>query len=204
LENKLRLGLRAVFVQAYGNYKLGNAPEPVIGLLMDFFADRLKVALKESGFRNDLISAIFALNEDDLLRLLDYRLQPLIEFVESPDGANLIAAYKRARNIVNIEEKKDGKPYKGDILTLDDMSQAEVDLQLALTTVGRQAVLAIEAENYKLAMKHLADLRPPIDAFFEQVLVNDKDPAKRANRLNMLASIRDKMNEVADFSKIEG
>jgi glycyl-tRNA synthetase beta chain len=204
LENKLRLGLRAVLEQSYKSYALGNAPQPVIGLLMDFFADRLKVALKEQGVRHDLISAVFALgDEDDLTRLIA-RVDALKGFVESPDGVNLLAAHKRAANIVRIEEKKDSARYDGGIDPAALVEAPEQALHAALAKVSDSAKAAIAREDFTGAMAAMAQLRAPVDAFFDKVTVNDKDPKLRANRLRMLSAINATLSAVADFSKIEG
>jgi glycyl-tRNA synthetase beta chain len=204
LENKLRLGLRGVLEQGYKSYALGDQPQPVIGLLMDFFADRLKVALKEQGIRHDLITAVFALgDEDDLTRLIA-RVDALKGFVESPDGANLLTAYKRAANIVRIEEKKDNARYDGGIDPSALVEEAERALNEALSTVSQSARDSIAREDFTGAMSVMAQLRAPVDAFFDKVTVNDKDPKLRANRLRMLSAINATLSSVADFSKIEG
>ncbi len=213
IENGLRLKLRDVLGRAYsGYYDHGgsaggfehNQPKAVIADLMDFFADRLKVALKEQGTRHDLISAVFALgNEDDLVRLLA-RVKALKGFVESEDGANLLTAYKRASNIVRIEEKKDGVSHDGpvDVSLLEQAEEKE--LQAALTSAAGHAEGAIVKEDYTTAMAALAQLRRPVDAFFDKVTVNCDDPQRRINRLRLLSAIRSTLNKVADFSKIEG
>jgi glycyl-tRNA synthetase beta chain len=215
IENKLRLRLRDVLARAYsGYYDHGgqvagggfekNQPKVVIADLMEFFADRLKVALKEQGTRHDLITAIFALgNEDDLTRLLA-RVEALKGFVESEDGVNLMSAYKRASNIVRIEEKKDATAHDGavDPSLLDQAEERE--LQRALTIASDQATAAIAKEEFTVAMAALAQLRQPVDAFFDKVTVNCEDAQRRVNRLRLLSAIRATLNRVADFSKIEG
>jgi glycyl-tRNA synthetase beta chain len=204
LENKLRLGLRSAFEQAYRSYKIGNAPEPVIGLLMDFFADRLKVALREQGVRHDLITAVFALgDEDDLTRLLA-RVDALKGFVESADGTNLLTAHKRAANIVRIEEKKDNSRYDGAIDAASLVVPEEKALDVAMSGVSGAARKAVAGEDFTGAMAAMAQLRSAVDAFFDKVTVNDKDPKLRANRLRMLSAINATLSTVADFSKIEG
>ncbi|MES1151038.1 MAG: glycine--tRNA ligase subunit beta, partial [Dongia sp.] len=204
LENKLRLGLRAVFEQAYRSYRLGDQPQAVIGLLMDFFADRLKVALREQGVRHDLISAVFALgDEDDLTRLLS-RVDALKGFVESADGTNLLTAHKRAANIVRIEEKKDSARYDGTIDPTALTAEEERELYTGMGVVSDAARKAVAEEDFTGAMAAMAQLRPPVDAFFDKVTVNDKDPKLRANRLRMLSAINATLSTVADFSKIEG
>ncbi len=166
--------------------------------LLDFFVDRLKVQQREAGVRHDLIDAVIALGgEDDLVRLLA-RVTALQSFVTTEDGTNLLAAYKRAANI--LKAAQDAAPASaGSTLLL-----AEADLLAALDTAEPKAASAVESEQFEAAMAALASLRAPIDAFFEGVMVNDEDPAKRAFRLGLLARFRDAVHRVADFSKIEG
>jgi glycyl-tRNA synthetase beta chain len=164
----------------------------------------LKVALKDKGVRHDLVDAVFALGgEDDLARLLA-RVDALAGFVGSDDGANLLAAYKRASNILRIEEKKDGKSYdqpvNGPLLSQDE----EKDLALGIESVAIVVKELLEREDFTAAMSRLAGLRGPVDAFFDKVTVNAEDPAARANRLALLSSIRATLGAVADFSRIEG
>ncbi len=170
------------------------------GDLLDFFADRLKVQQKEAGIRHDLIDAVFALGgEDDLVRLLA-RVKALQSFVATDDGANLLAGYKRAANIL----KKEGVEQAEAISLSYEPEKAEADLIAALDAAEPQAAQAIAAEAFEGAMAALATLRAPIDAFFETVTVNDADPAKRTTRLALLARVRDAVHNVADFSKITG
>jgi glycyl-tRNA synthetase beta chain len=166
--------------------------------LLDFFVDRLKVQQREAGVRHDLIDAVIALGgEDDLVRLLA-RVTALQSFVTTEDGTNLLAAYKRAANI--LKAAQDAAPaLAGSTLLL-----AEADLLAALDAAEPKAASAVESEQFEAAMAALASLRAPIDAFFEGVMVNDEDPAKRAFRLGLLARFRDAVHRVADFSKIEG
>ncbi len=208
LENGLRLNLRDVFGFAYsGFYDRGgfeqNQPKAVIAQLLDFFADRLKVALKERGVRHDLIAAVFALgDEDDLVRLMA-RVKALQDLVESDAGANLLAAYRRASNIVRIEEKKDGTTYDGPADPAKFTQDEERKLFKALEQESQTARKRIANEEFVAAMGSLSNLRAPIDDFFDRVTVNDPDPALRANRLRLLSTIRATLNAVADFSKIE-
>jgi glycyl-tRNA synthetase beta chain len=204
LENRLRLKLRAILRSALDGYKMKSDPEPVIALLMEFFADRLKVALKEQGVRHDLISAVFALgDEDDLTRLIA-RVEALKGFVESADGANLLTAHKRAANIVRIEEKKDRARYDGGVDAGAVVQDEEKSLSAALSAVSESARAAVAKEDFTGAMAAMAKLRQPVDAFFDKVTVNDKDAKLRANRLRMLSAINATLSTVADFSKIEG
>jgi glycyl-tRNA synthetase beta chain len=170
-----------------------TAPE-----ILDFFADRLKVQQRDAGVRHDLIDAVFALGgEDDLVRLLA-RVKALQSFVEKPEGANLLAGYKRASNILK-KEQWDAKAASS--ATVGGDEQALVD---ALANAGPHAAEAVEQEDFTGAMEALSALRGPIDTFFDKVTVNDPDAAVRARRLNLLARFRDAVHAVADFSKIEG
>ncbi len=172
--------------------------------LLDFFADRLKVALREKGVRHDLISAVFALGgEDDLVRLLA-RVDALKSFLDSVDGANLLVAYRRASNIVRIEEKKDGKTYDSGVDGALLRQEEEKVLHRALAASGEAGVRALESEDFTGAMGALAQLRAPVDAFFDKVTVNCDEADLRANRLRLLSEIRATLNRVADFSQIEG
>jgi glycyl-tRNA synthetase beta chain len=184
------------------------------GQLISFFADRLKVQQREAGVRHDLIDAVFALGgEDDLVRLLA-RVKALQAFVETDDGRNLIAGYKRAANILKAEEKKDGVAYALDLDALESPYIGETEKNLAAQFAraeGASGVLLFDEvdallarEDFEGAMKRLSVLRAPVDRFFEDVTVNDPDPAVRKRRLGLLAGIRDAMHRVADFSKLEG
>lgn len=178
-------------------------PNPVIfpENVISFFADRLKVQQKEAGVRHDLIDAVFALGgEDDLVRLLA-RVKALQSFVTSEDGKNLLAGYKRAANILKKEEYTPGEVADNEIY---EAEPAEAALREALDAAEPKAAAAVEAEDYEAAMAALASLRAPIDKFFDDVTVVDPDPFKREMRLGLLARIRDAVNNVADFSKIEG
>lgn len=171
--------------------------QPTIGALLNFIADRLKVQQREAGVRHDLIDAVFALGgEDDLVRLLA-RVHALQAFIGTEDGANLLAGYKRAANILKKEEFAAGA-------TNTAPEPAEAALIAALDAAAPRAAAAVEAEDFTTAMAALATLRAPIDAFFEAVTVNDADPVKRAARLGLLERLRSAVHQVADFSRIEG
>ncbi|API58317.1 glycine--tRNA ligase subunit beta [Tardibacter chloracetimidivorans] len=171
-----------------------------ITTLVDFFADRLKVQQREAGVRHDLIDAVFALGgEDDLVRLLA-RVKALQSFIATDDGANLLAGYKRAANILKIEEKKGGLEETGEYR----LEPAEDTLIDALDLAETEARAAVEAEDFERAMAALSRLRAPIDAFFDEVTVNDERPHVRAARLRLLGRIREAVHAVADFSRIEG
>ena len=167
--------------------------------LLDFFADRLKVQQREAGVRHDLIDAVFVLgSEDDLARLLA-RVKALQAFVETEDGTNLLAGYKRAANILKAADKDGiGEPASG------EGEGAEALLAAALATALPTAKQAVADERFTDAMAALASLRGPVDAFFTDVMVNDPDPGIRARRLALLARFRDAVHGVADFSKIDG
>jgi len=200
VENGLRLPLAEVFQGAFGAYNLdGAAP---LDQLLSFFADRLKVVLKERGVRHDLVDAVFALGgEDDLVRLLA-RVQALQDFLATDDGANLLTAYRRAANILRIEEKKDGASYDGaPDRSLLSQSEEQV-LADALETAGAAVDPLIAAEDFAGAMAKYAALRPVVDAFFDTVTVNADDLRMRANRLRLLSRIRSTLNKIADFSRI--
>jgi glycyl-tRNA synthetase beta chain len=170
--------------------------------ILDFLGDRLKVQQREAGVRHDLIDAVFALGgEDDLVRLLA-RVRALQDFLEGPQGANLLAGYKRAANILKregwtAEPPRTKKPFFSP-------QHEETDLDEALYAAEPKVAAALAEEDYERAMKALAALRAPVDAFFEKVTVNDPDPVKREARLALLARIRDAIHKVADFSRIEG
>ncbi len=174
--------------------------------LIHFMADRLKVQQREAGVRHDLIDAVFALGgEDDLVRILA-RVHALQAFMETENGSNLLAGYKRASNILKKEDHPATAADSG--MANDTLSyspeNAEKALMDALDAAQPEAAAAVKAEDFAAAMTALASLRAPIDAFFDEVTVNDDDPAKRAHRLNLLSRFRGAVQQVADFSKIEG
>jgi glycyl-tRNA synthetase beta chain len=201
LENELRFSLRQAFKAAAAN--LPPTTPSAIDDVLEFIADRLKVHLREQGVRHDLIAAVFALGEDDLVRLLG-RVRALHTFLNTEDGANLLIAYRRAANIVAIEERRDGRPYepRRDPMLLRERAETTLDAQL----VGRDGNLLplLEAGAFEDAMASLATLRRWVDEFFDKVTVNVDEPELRENRLRLLSRIRTVMNQVADFSQIEG
>jgi glycyl-tRNA synthetase beta chain len=206
LENRLRLPLRAAFGQAlagYGERLSDTDADAVISELLDFFAERLKVHLKDAGVRHDLISAVFAAGEeDDLVRLLA-KVEALRAFLATDDGANLLTALRRASNIVRIEEKRDGRSYAGQPDGQRLQAEEEQRLFFRLMTVGGDIAGALEREAFGEAMAALAQLRQPVDAFFDRVTVNAEDPKVRENRLHLLGQIRSALGAIADFSLIE-
>ena len=172
--------------------------------LLGFFADRLKVFLRDQGKRHDLIDAVFSLGGQDDLALIVRRVDALDAFLKTDDGANLLSGVKRAANILAIEEKKDKTSYAGtyDLALLKE--KEEVALAAKIEEIKQDTVAAINVENFAGAMRALAELRPPVDAFFDKILVNADDAAIRKNRLAMLSEIRSATLTVADFSKIAG
>jgi len=207
VENRLRLPLRKVLDLAAFEYE--QAPSGVSwsrpsAVLLEFFADRLKVHLREAGVRHDLIAAVFALDgEDDLVRLLA-RVRALQEFLETDDGANLLTAYRRAANIVRIEEKKDGRAHHGEVDPQALREPEERTLADRLEDVDGQSQRALAREDFAGAMAALAALRRPVDDFFAKVTVNAADTSLRINRLRLLSGIRATLSRVADFAAIEG
>ena len=203
LENGLRLPLGRIFAFAVSQYPADIRRDEAVEDLLAFFADRLKVHLREQGVRHDLVSAVFALDgEDDLVRLLA-RVEALSDFVSGESGVNLMAGYKRASNILRIEEKKDGTSYDADV-SADLLSlEEERKLYEALIDVRHKALPLLRDEDYAAAMTEFARLREPVDTFFEKVTVNSDNADERANRLKLLAQIRTALHDIADFSKIE-
>jgi glycyl-tRNA synthetase beta chain len=172
--------------------------------LQNFFADRLKVQLREQGARHDLVDAVFALEGQDDLLMIVHRVEALGKFLDTDDGKNLLAGTKRAANILRIEEKKDARTYDG----APEPAQYSLDEEKALAKiidqVKAEASAAVAKEDFATAMSALAKLRPAVDAFFDRVKVNDDDAKVRENRLKLLNEIRAATRAVADFSKIEG
>ncbi len=205
---RLRLSLAGALTFALAGY--GNLLPEKPGLdatrdaLRAFFDDRVKVHFREQGVRHDYVNAVFGVRgEDDLVRL-EYRLDALKYFLDSDDGANLLTAYRRAANILRIEEKKDGTRYEGEA---DDQLFTEAEehtLHVRIVEARASADAALGQEEFQDAMRAMATLRAPVDAFFDNVTVNCDDPALRRNRLLMLSQIRATLDRVADFSKIEG
>jgi len=164
--------------------------------LIVFFSDRLKVVLKDKGIRHDLVAAVMAGGDDDLMRIM-VRAKVLQEFLGNEDGANLLAAYRRASNIVGIEEKKDKKSYTGDVNISALQEAEEKKLFEALEKIGPKVKAALDKEQFSNAMETLATLRSPLDAFFDKVMVNTEDLSLRANRLNLLSQIRIALDAIA-------
>ena len=220
LENEIRLSLIKVTKSAATELGSRGAAADRKQLPVDllaFFADRLKVQLREQGARHDLVDAVFALQEtgsaggttgtrnvqDDLLMIVR-RVEALGQFLDSEDGKNLLAGFKRATSIIRIEEKKDNRHYTGAPQARLYRQPEEKALANAIETVESEAARAVEKEDFVGAMRAMAKLRPAVDAFFDKVTVNVDDKALRENRLKLLNQIREATRAVADFSKIEG
>lgn len=171
--------------------------------LLAFFADRLKVQLREQGARHDLVDAVFALGGQDDLLMIVRRVEALGKFLESDDGKNLLAGIKRASNILGIEEKKDKRSFDGAPDAALYSLGEEKALAKAIGEVKAEASAAVAKEDFAAAMSAMAKLRPPVDAFFDKVRVNDDDAKVRENRLKLLNEIRSATRAVADFSKIQ-
>ena len=172
--------------------------------LLAFFADRLKVQLREQGARHDLVDAVFALEGQDDLLMVVRRVEALGKFLDSDDGKNLLAGVKRASNILRIEEKKDNRNYGGAPDQKRLVAPEEKALAEAIATAKKDAGATVAKEDFAAAMTAMANLRPKVDAFFDKVTVNVDDKALRENRLKLLNEIREATRAVADFSKIEG
>jgi len=218
LDNKLRLRLAEVFAKhtnviagldpaIHQSKKMDARVKPAhdgVSDLLSFFADRLKVQLREQGARHDLVDAVFALEGQDDLVLIVRRIEALGKFLDTDDGKNLLAGTKRAANILRIEEKKDNTSYTdapdAGIYSQDE----EKELARAIGVAKDEAAAAVAREDFAAAMSAMSKLRPHVDAFFDKVTVNVEDVGLRANRLRLLNEIREATRSVADFSKIGG
>jgi len=204
-ENEVRLSLRALFeVHVLHFQALATVDQDWLAVdLLTFFGDRLKVQQRDKGVRHDLVDAVFAKGDDDLVRILN-RVAALSHFLSTDDGANLLAGYKRAANILKIEEKKDDKTYDQAVQIEKLGAEEAVALANALGGAKEATENALLEEDFEKAMAALSTLRAPIDAFFDEVIVNSDDAKVRANRLALLGEIRSAVNMVADFGRIEG
>lgn len=203
LENGLRLDLPPLFEAAARHYRRGFDAAAVARDLMGFLADRLKVHLRERGLSHDLVAAVFALGDQGDLARLVRRAEALKAFLATEDGANLLAAHRRASNILRIEEKKDGRSLAGRADPAGLVADEEKALRAAIDGLTGDVDARLGAEDFAGALSALARLRQPVDAFFTAVTVNADDPALRANRLALLSEIRLAMGRIADFSLIE-
>jgi glycyl-tRNA synthetase beta chain len=197
IDNNLRLALKDVFEKAIKKFSAGDD-------LLAFFADRLKVQLRDQGARHDLVDAVFSLSGQDDLLMIVRRVDALGKFLDSDDGKNLLAGYKRATNIIRIEEKKDKREYTGAPDAKKYQLSEEKALAEAIDVAKKEASAAVAKEDFAGAMRAMAKLRPRVDAFFDKVTVNVDEKPLRENRLKLLNEIREATRAVADFSKIEG
>jgi glycyl-tRNA synthetase beta chain len=210
IDNKIRLPLIETTKSAAAGLVKGSTRDAAANRqqlpvdLLGFFADRLKVQLREQGARHDLVDAVFALEGQDDLLLIVRRVEALGQFLDNEDGRNLLAGYKRATNIIRIEEKKDNRHYTGAPQAKLYRQPEEKALAGAIEMAETEAGRAVKKEDFVAAMRAMATLRPAVDAFFEKVTVNVDDNALRENRLKLLNQIREATRAVADFSKIEG
>jgi glycyl-tRNA synthetase beta chain len=210
LENGIRLSLIKTTKSAIaglidsGTRLAGPIRTQLPADLLAFFADRLKVQLREQGARHDLVDAVFSLDNQDDLLLIVRRVEALAQFLDSEDGKNLLAGYRRAINIIRIEEKKDNRHYTGAPQGKLYREAEERNLAKAIDTAKAEAAQAVQNEDFGAAMRAMAKLRPSVDSFFDKVTVNVDDETVRENRLKLLNQIREATHAVADFSKIEG
>ena len=204
LDRGLRLGLAGLTETQQGRFA-GRGGAFDTADLLAFFADRLKVQLREQGARHDLVDAVFALGGQDDLVLVVNRIEALGRFLDTEDGKTLLAGVRRASNIIRIEEKKDGAgAFAGGVDETLLRDAEEKALAAALASVKAAVSTAVATEDFGAAMSALAGLRAPVDAFFDKVLVNAEDANLRRNRLRLLEEIRRATRSVADFSRIEG
>jgi glycyl-tRNA synthetase beta chain len=209
LENALRLSILSTVKSAIPGVLEKGTKGPLVDAdklpadLLSFFADRLKVQLREQGARHDLVDAVFALGDQDDLLMVVRRVEALGKFLDTDDGKNLLAGTKRANNILTIEEKKDKRSFDGaPNHTLYSLPE-EKALANAIDLAKVEGSVAVMNEDFESAMSAMAKLRPAVDAFFDKVKVNDDDPKVRENRLKLLNEIRSATRAVADFSRIQ-
>jgi glycyl-tRNA synthetase beta chain len=210
VENTLRVAIINAATSALGGLLDKRPREAIVDSqklpndLLSFFADRLKVQLRDQGARHDLVDAVFSLGGQDDLLLVVHRVEALGKFLDTDDGKNLLAGTKRASNILSIEEKKDKRAFDGAPDAGLYKLPEEKALACAIDQVKSEAAAAVAKEDFATAMSAMAKLRPAVDAFFDKVKVNDDEPTVRENRLKLLNEIRAATRAVADFSKIEG
>ena len=218
LDNEICINLRKIFhsrltgwfesltprVHKFTSEQISESSKAASSDLLAFFADRLKVQLRDQGARHDLVDAVFSLSGQDDLLMIVRRVDALGKFLDSDDGKNLLAGYKRATNIIRIEEKKDKREYTGAPEPQKYELPEEKALAEAIDVAKKEASAAVAKEDFSAAMRAMAKLRPRVDAFFDKVTVNVDNKGLRENRLKLLNEIREATRSVADFSKIEG
>jgi glycyl-tRNA synthetase beta chain len=206
LQNELQLPLTPLLESALAAQPGSTDSASLTGDLIAFLADRLKVHLREQGARHDLIDAVFSLPGQDDILLIVRRVEALGRFLDTEDGSNLLVGYRRAANILRIEEARDGRTFSEapDRALADRGEEAERRLAEALDRARTDARRSVAVQDYEGAMLALSTLRIPVDDFFDKVTVNASDPELRDNRLRLLNAIRAATRTVADFSRIEG
>jgi len=216
LENEIRLPLRSVFDKAIDNYRDVSGASDLLRKmddrklaeltkdLLSFFAERLKIYLRDKGVRHDVIEAVITAGDREDLLMIVKRIRAVEECLVTSDGINLIAGIKRAENILKIEEKKDNRSYDGSIEPQLLKEMDEKLLYAAINRVAEDTRKAVQNEDFKSAMQSLSELRDPVDSFFEHVIVNTDDPSIRENRLNLLSAVRSIAGDIADYSVIMG
>ena len=210
VENTLRLPIQKAAKSGIAGLLETGTKHPLVDSnklpadLLSFFADRLKVQLRDQGARHDLVDAVFSLGGQDDLLMVVRRVEALGKFLDSDDGKNLLAGTKRASNILAIEEKRDKRTFDGAPSPALYSLPEEKALADAIDLVKVEASVAVMNEDFATAMSAMAKLRPAVDAFFDRVKVNDDEPKVRENRLKLLNEIRIATRAVADFSRIEG
>ena len=209
LENALRLSILSTAKSAIPGVLEKRTKGPAVDSsklpaeLLSFFADRLKVQLRDQGARHDLVDAVFSLGGQDDLLMVVRRVEALGKFLDTDDGKNLLAGTKRANNILAIEEKKDKRKFEGEPNPVLYGLAEEKALANAIDLAKVEGSVAVMNEDFESAMSALAKLRPAVDEFFDKVKVNDDDPKVRENRLKLLNEIRAATRAVADFSRIQ-
>src|SRR5262249_53786427 len=229
LDNQLRFSFIPIFRDHFDQF-----PPPIDAMasafdLLSFINDRLKVQLREQGARYDLVDAVLAAGQivyhgpkaelrsdaelssqlfgvytNDVLLLIVRRVEALGQFLDTEDGKNLLAGYKRATNIIRIEEKRDAREYVGRPDPSLFRQDEERALASAIDVAKAEASAGVAREDLEAAMGAMAKFRPRVDVFFDKVTVNVEDKQLRENRLNLLNEIRAATRTVADFSRIEG
>ncbi len=200
-EHRLRIRLHAALNKA--TQPLKGKQDELEKQVFDFIIERLKVALRADNIRHDVIDAVIANGDDDIMRIIQ-RAVALQAFLDSDDGANIMIATKRAYNILRKEEEKDDETYEGNVRKSLLKEEAEKALHEALCITKSPYEKHIKKEEYMDAMQTMSRIRTPLDHFFDTVMVNDDDPAIRENRLNLLAMLRNLCQETADFTALEG
>jgi len=208
LTSKVELFPRALFDEHVRWFQTSLSEDEILQESLrfdDFFHERLKVQLRDDGARHDLVDAVLDLGsrEAGIVSIVS-RVEALRKFLDTDDGKNLLAGYKRAINIIRIEEKKDDRLYSGGPDSLRYRETEEKALARAIDAAKEEAAAAVAKEDFEAAMRVMAKLRPHVDAFFDKVMVNVDDPQLRENRLKLLSEIREATRTIADFSCIEG